>query len=48
LPNDPDALNLLGVVRAKRNRPAEAERLFRRALARSPTHVSAAIRKALC
>lgn len=43
LPNDPDALNLLGVVRAKQNRPAEAERLFRRALARSPSHVSAHI-----
>ena len=43
LPNDPDALNLLGVVRAKQNRPAEAEQLFRRALARSPAHVSAHI-----
>ena len=41
LPEDPDALNLLGVIRAKQNRPAEAERLFRRALARSPTHISA-------
>ena len=28
-PGDADALNLLGVVRAKQNRPAEAERLFR-------------------
>src|SRR5688500_499982 len=43
LPNDPDARNLLGVVRAKQNRPAEAEQLFRRALARSPAHVSAHI-----
>ncbi len=43
LPNDADALNLLGVVRAKQNRPAEAERLFRRALASSPSHVSAHI-----
>ena len=30
-PNDVDALNLLGVVRAKQNRIADAERLFRRA-----------------
>ena len=30
-PNDADALNLLGVVRAKQNRIADAERLFRRA-----------------
>ena len=43
LPDDPDALNLLGVVRAKQNRAAEAERLFRRALVRSPAHVSAHI-----
>ena len=35
LPIDADALNLLGVVRAKQDRPTEAERLFRRALARS-------------
>lgn len=42
-PNDPDALNLLGVVRAKQARSAEAERLFRRALARSPSHVGAHI-----
>ena len=41
LPDDPDALNLLGVIRAKQNRSAEAERLIRRALARSPTHLSA-------
>jgi tetratricopeptide (TPR) repeat protein len=43
LPNDADALNLLGVVRAKQDRSAEAERLFRRALARSPSHLSAHI-----
>src|SRR3954468_6986424 len=42
-PGDADALNLLGVVRAKQNRPAEAERLFRRALASLPSHVSAHI-----
>ena len=42
-PNDPDALNLLGVVRAKQSRATEAERLFRRALARSPSHLSAHI-----
>ncbi len=42
-PNDVDALNLLGVVRAKQNRPAEAERLFRRALAGSPSHLGAHI-----
>jgi tetratricopeptide (TPR) repeat protein len=42
-PNESDALNLLGVVRAKQDRPAEAERLFRRALAISPTHVGAHI-----
>ena len=41
LPNDADALNLLGVVRAKQNRTAEAERLFRRALASSPSHLGA-------
>ena len=43
LPNDADALNLLGVVRAKQNRPNEAERLFKRALARSPSHLGAYI-----
>jgi tetratricopeptide (TPR) repeat protein len=43
LPNDADALNLLGVVRAKQDRSAEAERLFKRALARSPSHVGAHI-----
>src|SRR6185437_5687333 len=42
-PRDADALNLLGVVRAKQNRPAEAERLFRRALANLPSHVGAHI-----
>src|SRR5215218_2942090 len=39
--NDADALNLLGVVRAKQDRVADAERLFRRALASLPSHVSA-------
>ena len=43
LPNDADALNLLGVVRAKQERTAEAERLFRRALASSPSHLGAHI-----
>ncbi len=43
LPNDADALNLLGVVRAKQDRSAEAERLFKRALARSPSHLGAHI-----
>jgi len=38
-----DALNLLGVVRAKENRPAEAERLFRRALSSLPSHIGAHI-----
>jgi tetratricopeptide (TPR) repeat protein len=42
-PGDADALNLLGVVRAKQNRPADAERLFRRALSSLPSHVSAHI-----
>lgn len=41
LPNDADALNLLGVVRAKQDRISDAERLFRRALSVSPTHISA-------
>jgi tetratricopeptide (TPR) repeat protein len=41
--NDADALNLLGVVRAKQNRKTEAERLFRRALTSSPTHLGAHI-----
>lgn len=39
--NDADALNLLGVVRAKQDRIADAERLFRRALTSLPTHVGA-------
>ena len=43
LPNDADALNLLGVVRAKQQRTPEAERLFRRALASSPSHLGAHI-----
>ena len=42
-PNDADALNLLGVVRAKQDRVTDAEQLFRRALSISPTHVSAHI-----
>src|SRR5690349_16919671 len=42
-PRDADALNLLGVVRAKQNRPAEAERLFRRAISSLPSHISAHI-----
>src|SRR5215217_1432102 len=41
--NDADALNLLGVVRAKQDRVAEAERLFRRALTSLPAHVGAHI-----
>ncbi|HEU4388457.1 MAG TPA: tetratricopeptide repeat protein [Blastocatellia bacterium] len=40
-PRDANALNLLGVVRARQQRPADAERLFRRALAASPTHLGA-------
>lgn len=43
LPNDADALSLLGVVRAKQERNGEAERLFRRALAGSPLHLGAHI-----
>lgn len=42
-PNDADAINLLGVIRAKQTRQAEAERLFRRAIAISPRHVGAHI-----
>jgi Flp pilus assembly protein TadD len=42
-PNDADALNLLGVVRAKQNRIADAERLFRRAISSLPSHVAAHI-----
>jgi tetratricopeptide (TPR) repeat protein len=40
-PSDADALNLLGVVRAHEQKTAEAERLFRRALAASETHIGA-------
>lgn len=40
-PRDADALNLLGVVKAQQQRPAEAERLFRRAAASSPRHLGA-------
>ena len=42
-PNDADALNLLGVVRAKQNRIADAERLFRRAISSLPSHLGAHI-----
>jgi len=42
-PNDADALNLLGVVRAKQNRIADAERLFRRAISSLQSHVGAHI-----
>src|ERR1043166_396874 len=42
-PRDADALNLLGVVRAKQNHPAEAERLFRRAISSLPSHAGAHI-----
>jgi tetratricopeptide (TPR) repeat protein len=40
---DADALNLLGVVRARQHRVREAERLFRRTLGVMPTHVGAHI-----
>jgi tetratricopeptide (TPR) repeat protein len=40
-PKDADALNLLGVVRAQQQETAEAERLFRRAIAASATHIGA-------
>lgn len=43
LPGDADALNLLGVVRAKQDRQGEAERLFKRALASLPSHLGAHI-----
>ncbi|HEU0253519.1 MAG TPA: tetratricopeptide repeat protein, partial [Pyrinomonadaceae bacterium] len=43
MPNDADALNLLGVVRAKQDRSTEAARLFKRALERSPSHLGAHI-----
>jgi Flp pilus assembly protein TadD len=42
-PNDADALNLLGVVRAKQDRTTDAEKLFRRAITILPAHVSAHI-----
>lgn len=42
-PNDADAINLLGVIRAKQGRPAEAEKLFRRAIVHSPKHLGAHI-----
>src|SRR5687768_3630353 len=41
LPKDADALNLLGVVRGQQQKLAEAERLFRLALAASPAHIGA-------
>lgn len=41
--NDADALNLLGVVRAKQDRVGDAERLFRRALSSLPSHIGAHI-----
>jgi tetratricopeptide (TPR) repeat protein len=40
-PRDADALNLLGVVRAQQQRPMEAERLFRKALTISSSHLGA-------
>src|SRR5215208_146134 len=40
-PRDADALNLLGVVRARQGRGADAERLFRRALDAQPAHLGA-------
>ena len=40
-PDDANALNFLGVIRASQKRPAEAEQLFLRALKRSPTLVGA-------
>ncbi len=42
-PADADALSLLGVVRAIQGRPADAEQLFRRAIAANPRHLSAHI-----
>ncbi len=42
-PRDADALNLLGVVRARQQRSSEAERLFLRALATAPSHIGAHI-----
>src|SRR5687768_14930104 len=43
VPNDGDANNLLGVVRAKQGRPVEAEKLFRRAIVHAPKHLGARI-----
>jgi tetratricopeptide (TPR) repeat protein len=40
-PRDPDALNLLGVVRAQQQRTSDAEQLFRRAIVAAPTHFGA-------
>jgi tetratricopeptide (TPR) repeat protein len=40
-PRDPDALNLLGVMRAQQRRTGEAEQLFRRAIVAAPTHLGA-------
>jgi tetratricopeptide (TPR) repeat protein len=42
-PDDADALNLLGVIRAKQGRSTDAERLFRRAIINSPRHLGAHI-----
>src|SRR4051812_38600557 len=42
-PRDADALNLLGVLRARQQRGAEAERLFRRALTAEPSHPGAQV-----
>jgi tetratricopeptide (TPR) repeat protein len=46
-PRDPDALNLLGVVRAQEQKPGEAERLFRRALGAAPQHLGAHVNLAM-
>lgn len=40
-PHDPNALNLLGVVRAQQRRRSEAEQLFLRAIKQSPSLVGA-------
>jgi len=42
-PNDADAINLLGVIRAKQARFAEAEKLFRLSIVQSPKHLGAHI-----
>src|SRR5688500_1792608 len=44
VPNDGDANNLLGVVRSKHGRPAEAEKLSRRASVHAPKHRAARIK----